>query len=101
MGKQRCREKKMRAQASRLMSVFTALLAVAFPLAAQQFTGQAGTGVLTPAATVDPLHPSAAKTLALATPDTTRQRGPRRLHPNIFAPAISAQLNAASTAAQT
>jgi hypothetical protein len=56
------------------------LLSVASPLAAQQFDGQARTGVLTRMATVDPLHPSAAKISVLGTPAVPRQRGARMLH---------------------
>jgi hypothetical protein len=76
---------------------FAALLSVGSPLAAQQFTGRTGTGVLAPVATVDPLHPSAARNNALPAPDMTRQRAPRRLHPKTLAfaarPSTSAQMD--------
>lgn len=80
------------------------LLSVASPLAAQQFSGQARTGVLTRVATVDPLHPSAAKNSALGAPSGLRQRGARMLHPktSTFAASTrSTRFSPASTAAQT
>ena len=79
------------------------LLAVAFPLAAHEFSGQARTGVLTRVATVDPLHPSAAKNSALGAPGIPRQRAARMLHPKASAFAAStrsARFSPALTAAR-
>src|SRR5258708_27012951 len=82
------------------------LLSAAFPLGAQQFSGQARTGVLTRVGTVDPLHSSAAtnaapKNATLATPAVARQRGARMLQAKIPASAASAQSRPTSTAAET
>lgn len=54
------------------------ILFIATPLAAQQLSGQARTGLLTRIATVDPLRPSAAR--ISGTPAVPRQRGARMLH---------------------
>jgi hypothetical protein len=85
----------------RLSIALIVLLSVASPLAAQQLSGQARTGVLTRVATVDPLHPSAAKNSALGPPTVPRQRGARMLHPKTSAFAASTRsmrFSAGSTA---
>lgn len=87
----------------RLSIALIVLLSVASPLAAQQFSGQARTGVLTRVATVDPLLPSAAKNSALGAPVVPRQRGARMLHPKSSTLADSARstrFSPASAAAQ-
>jgi hypothetical protein len=80
---------------------FIALLSVALPVAAEQFSGSARAGVLTRVATVDPLHASAARNLALATPAVLRQRSARTRLSKVSAPVAAAQSGSVSTAAQT
>ena len=78
-----------------------ALLSLPLPLLAQQFVGHARAGTLTPAATVDLLHPSAVQSLALAAPAVSRQRGARMLHPKNLASFGSAQISRALAAGQS
>lgn len=73
-------------------------LSAATPLAAGQFDNRARTGVLTAVTTVDPLHPSAAKSSSLGAPAAPRQRGARLLHPKTSTFAASARYAPASSA---
>jgi hypothetical protein len=77
--------------------LFLALLSVALPLSAQESAAQVRTGTLKPVATVDPMHPAASQTAALAqsAPVIARPKGARMLHPKNsaaaqFDPAIAA-----------
>jgi hypothetical protein len=71
------------------------------PLPAQQSTGNARTGMLARAGTVDLPHQSAPASLTLSPPTVPRQRGARLLHPkNSVSPSL-AQISRALAAGQS
>ena len=77
-----------------------AFLSLPLPLLAQQSVSHARAGTLTPAATVDPLHASAARSLALVAPAVPHQRGARMLHPKNSISSGSAQISGALAVGQ-
>jgi hypothetical protein len=81
-----------------VMAILLALLAVPFPLLAQQSVGNARAGTLTRSATVDLLLESAPVSLALSAPAAPRQRGARLLHPKNSTSPSSAQSSLALAA---